>query len=92
MGLGLLISVHSITSLEDEKRAGFYLILGRKVNVWGQVCYHILLFSLYRGLGEMQCTFYPRVWGGSGHNLSCFVAQQLLTPDEREYDIKRLST
>lgn len=33
MDLGLLISVHSITSLEDEKRGGFYLIIVRRVNV-----------------------------------------------------------
>jgi hypothetical protein len=57
MNLDLLVSVHSITSLEDEKRGGFYLIIGRRVDVWEQVFYCILLCSLYKGSDEMQGTF-----------------------------------
>jgi len=46
MNLDLLVSVHSITSLEDEKRGGFCLIIGWRVNVWNR-CFIILYYVVF---------------------------------------------
>ena len=53
MNLDLLVSVHSITSLEDERERWVLSDNTVEGECLEQVFHHIILCSLYRGLDEM---------------------------------------